>query len=306
MSKPKTKIHELIDLIREHGPVSPNRLTELSGDMRQSVDKYVRQAHDKGLIHIAAFGPSPLGGNRTVKLYAYGKDVDAERVYASPYHLKRAIDNSENSRPSDVIDQPIGRPLLVATEEKSGEWSPEEDAILADIYSNERAVKHQANRLPGRSYPAMKARAVRLRLEHKKPVTDGSLSWIKPAIIAALSKGVPLSAASLNEITGASRAGLKPVLKRWHRVEFRIAGWERAGAHGWLPQFALGNEPDVPKPQPKSMVQACREWRERQRIAQGKFDPFASFRGLAQIPAGQSGRIYRQSMEVLEDELEAA
>ena len=45
MAKPKVKIYELIALIKEHGPVSPNRLTELTGDFRQSIDKYIRQAH---------------------------------------------------------------------------------------------------------------------------------------------------------------------------------------------------------------------------------------------------------------------
>jgi hypothetical protein len=82
MSKPTVKLFELVELIRKHGPVSPNRLTELSGDWRTSIDKYIRQAHKARLIHIAAFGPSPHGKNRTVKLYAIGEGVDAKRVYA--------------------------------------------------------------------------------------------------------------------------------------------------------------------------------------------------------------------------------
>jgi len=81
MAKPKTKIYELLRLIREHGPVSPNRLTDLSGDLRQSVDKYVREAHDAGLIHIHSYGPNPTGSNKDVKLWAFGKGVDAQRLY---------------------------------------------------------------------------------------------------------------------------------------------------------------------------------------------------------------------------------
>ncbi|CAG4889438.1 hypothetical protein [Paraburkholderia gardini] len=98
MSKPKTKIYEIVALIREHGPVSPNRLTELTGDFRQSVDKYIRQAHDMGLIHIADFGPSPLGGNRTVKLYAYGKGIDAKRVYAIDRARQKTIEKIRAKR----------------------------------------------------------------------------------------------------------------------------------------------------------------------------------------------------------------
>jgi len=83
MSKPKVKLYELVELIRLHGPISANRLTELTGDWRQSIDWYIRQAHDAELIHIFDFGPSPHGGNRTVKLYVIGKGIDAKRVYAS-------------------------------------------------------------------------------------------------------------------------------------------------------------------------------------------------------------------------------
>jgi hypothetical protein len=98
MSKPKVKLYELVDLIEQHGPVSPNRLTELSGDFRQSVDKYIRQAHDQGLIHIAEFGPSPCGGNRTVKLYVAGKGIDAKRQYAAKKPHVRMSRETRRSR----------------------------------------------------------------------------------------------------------------------------------------------------------------------------------------------------------------
>lgn len=81
MAKQKTKIYEIVALIEKHGPISPNALTDMTGDYRQSVDKYIRQAHKANLIHIDSFGPSPLGGNRTVKLYACGKGIDAKRIY---------------------------------------------------------------------------------------------------------------------------------------------------------------------------------------------------------------------------------
>lgn len=304
MAKHFTKLPQILELIREYGPVSPNRLTELSGDMRQSVDKYIRQAHEDRMIHIAGFGPSPLGGNRTVKLYAIGEGVDAERPYVCPKNKERAVVHHEIAKVECEVESPAVIDA-VAIEPKSGEWSPEEDAILIEIYANSRPVKHQINRLPGRSYPAAKARAERLKLEHKKPITDGSLSWIKPAIIAALKTG-PLSVASLERITGATRAGMKPVLRRWRGTEWYVAGWERAGTHGWLPQWALGNDLDAPKPQPKSMRQACREWRQRRRIAQGRVNPFAPLTGMVTIPEGQRGRVYQQPMNIMDEEEMAA
>lgn len=81
MSRPKTKIYELLRLIREHGPVSPNRLTELSGDARQSINKYIRQAHQSKLIHVDSYGPNPTGCAKEVKLWAFGKGEDAKRIY---------------------------------------------------------------------------------------------------------------------------------------------------------------------------------------------------------------------------------
>jgi hypothetical protein len=82
MSKPKTKIYEIVELIRQHGPVSPNRLTEMTGDMRQSVDRYIRECHEAGLIHVEAYGPSPVIEGRTVKLWAVGIGEDAKRPRA--------------------------------------------------------------------------------------------------------------------------------------------------------------------------------------------------------------------------------
>lgn len=95
MAKPKTKIYEIVALIEKHGPISPNALTDMTGDFRQSVDKYIRLAHKANLIHIDSFGPSPLGGNRTVKLYACGKGIDAERVY---YRDRKHAESGEKIR----------------------------------------------------------------------------------------------------------------------------------------------------------------------------------------------------------------
>jgi hypothetical protein len=185
-------------------------------------------------------------------------------------------------------------------------WTPDEDTILIDIYAGNGCIKAQMHRLPGRTYIGAKNRAVRLNLDHKGPITDGSLSWIKAAIVIELEKGIPLSAASLCRIIGASRAGIKPVLKRWHRKGFRVAGWERAGEHGWLPKYALGDELDAPKPQPKSLRQACRDWRLRQRIATGQFNPFAAALGLVEAPKGEPGRVYIHLTDSPYDDLEEA
>jgi hypothetical protein len=77
--KAPTKAAELLNLIRIHGPVSPNRLVDITGDHRQSLDRYIRECHEANLIHVAAYGPSPTTEGRTVKLWAIGPGEDAKR-----------------------------------------------------------------------------------------------------------------------------------------------------------------------------------------------------------------------------------
>jgi hypothetical protein len=84
MSNPAFRVNDLLRIIEEQGPLSPNALTDISGVARQTVDKYIRRSHAADLIHIAGFGPSPFGGKKTVKLWAYGKGEDVKRVYVKP------------------------------------------------------------------------------------------------------------------------------------------------------------------------------------------------------------------------------
>lgn len=189
----------------------------------------------------------------------------------------------------------------------SSDWSPEEDAILTEIYSNQQPAKHQMHRLPGRTYPAAKIRARRLGLEFKAPPNDGSLSWIKAAILKELERGIPMSDATLSVRIGASRAGMKPVIRRAHGVELKIADWERAGPHSWRPMWTLGNGPDAPKPLKKSAAQACRDCREKKRREAGRYDPFASLFGAMPTIINSAGRVYKQDMKVhVRDEMETA
>jgi hypothetical protein len=96
MAKPQKKIFQIVALIEANGPVSANRLTEITDDWRQTIDMYIRKAHKLGLIHIADFGPSPYGaGYGDVKLWAAGKGIDAKRVC---FRQKRQIRTVERIR----------------------------------------------------------------------------------------------------------------------------------------------------------------------------------------------------------------
>jgi hypothetical protein len=80
----RTANHEIQGRRNFDGGDMPNALTDISGVARQTVDKYIRRSHAADLIHIAGFGPSPFGGKKTVKLWAYGRGEDVKRVYVKP------------------------------------------------------------------------------------------------------------------------------------------------------------------------------------------------------------------------------
>lgn len=112
MAKPQRKIFDIVALIEKHEPVSPNRLTEITGDWRQTIDMYIRKAHQSGLIHIAGYEPSPFGpGYTDVKLWAHGKGVDAKRV---TFREKRRMKTVEKIRAKRALIDAHRDPLVEA------------------------------------------------------------------------------------------------------------------------------------------------------------------------------------------------
>jgi hypothetical protein len=90
---------QFVELVGNHEPVSPNRLVELTGYRRQDIDRLIRSARDpQRRMYIADFGPSPFGGNRTVKLYARGDKPDAVRPYVKKKTYRRKRTGTPHSR----------------------------------------------------------------------------------------------------------------------------------------------------------------------------------------------------------------
>lgn len=125
MARERFRLQQTIDLIREHGPISPNALTELTGDWRSCIDHYIRLAHEAGLIHIAAFGPSPFGGNRTVKLWAYGPGEDAKRPKVP-----------QKRYPKRHKGTPKSREALQAIERRSAAVAARRDPMIEALFGS--------------------------------------------------------------------------------------------------------------------------------------------------------------------------
>ncbi|MFL9904651.1 hypothetical protein PQR71_42100 [Paraburkholderia fungorum] len=286
MSKPKTKIYEIVELIRQHGPVSPNRLTNITGDIRQSIDKYVRQAHDAGLIHIAALGPSPFGGNRTVKLYAYGKGIDAQRHHVSKPAVKRATRKPKNDE-----------------SRRCKNFSPAEKRIIREIKLGGQSVKSQMHRLPGRTFWSVQKAVAMLKGTKKRGVG----SWIWAASISVLKEEPGLSAKDIADRIGCSKRQVNTLMGEHRGQGVFVSEWvmhRRTLCAKW----SLGNQDDVPRPPKQSIEekhQKARMW-HRQRVARTQRNPFATALGLVAAPSIGVGRIYQQDMTIHSEELEAA
>lgn len=274
MAKPKTKINEIVALIDKYGPVSPNRLTEITGDFRQSIDKYVREAHLAEFIHVAAFGQSPFGGNRTVKLYAAGKGIDAQRpgTAKKPAKAKKPVDEALR---------------------RCKKYSRAEKRIIREIKESGKSVKSQMHRLPGRTFWGVQFAVANLKGKKK----SGLGSWVWASVLTVLRDEANISARDLSARIGCTSRQMRTVLNENRGRGVFISGWEmhcRTLSATW----SLGDQADVQKPPLQTLEEKREKRRARDRRcgARKQVNPFSTALGLIRGPNVGTGRVYQQDM----------
>jgi biotin operon repressor len=99
LPRPTPRMQAVLDLIMEHGPISPNDLTDKDGLCRADIDAYIRELRKDGLIHIHSYDPSPCRDGYTVKLYVAGPGEDAKR----PKPPRRKYSRKGGSRSASVV-----------------------------------------------------------------------------------------------------------------------------------------------------------------------------------------------------------
>ncbi|MDN7654329.1 hypothetical protein QZM62_12830 [Burkholderia multivorans] len=154
-------------------------------------------------------------------------------------------------------------------------WSPEDHALLREIYRSNESIKLGVRRLlPHRSYLAAKGEAQRIGLTGTKTRTGRTgYSWIERALEDALAGGNCLTVKQLARKTGASLNAVGKVLAKLRGQKFRVAEWASVGGAAI---WALGSGPDAPRRPRRTPSEVCRAYRERSRIRSGRVDPFAS------------------------------
>ncbi|NPT59071.1 hypothetical protein [Paraburkholderia elongata] len=190
-------------------------------------------------------------------------------------------------------------------------WTDEEDAVLRGVWTMGCSLKSQLHRLPNRTWKSALDRARVLGLPKRKASEYVSkYSWAEEVITRELERGYPMTARQIEARTPASYERATQILRAGHGTKYRISGWLRSNPLGsgcWTAIWAMGTEPDAPKPEKKPRSMQCREYRTRKNIASGKINPFAVAMNQVSAPTGTTGRVFKQDMVVhLRDEEIAA
>ncbi|MDR5761937.1 hypothetical protein [Caballeronia sp. LZ035] len=159
-------------------------------------------------------------------------------------------------------------------------WTEADDAELRRLWAEKGSLKSHLHRLPGRSWRAALERAKRLGLTARGGnLKNVSFSWVDVEVRKALADGRQMTVTQIYRRVKAARGTVAEVLERSHGTAYRIAGWGRTdhGTAGALwPVWAIGSEPDVPRPPARSRNQYMRDWRAARRVKSGAINPFST------------------------------
>jgi hypothetical protein len=130
-------------------------------------------------------------------------------------------------------------------------WTTEDDARLTEVWADPAPIKTQLDKFPGRTEPALSARARELELPDRR-------SMIAAARVAVTFEHVRLALATepatreeLASHAGVAVSTVRRFIKA-HRAEVRILKYAPRGADGYAPAvWAWGAGDDAPRPKAK-------------------------------------------------------
>jgi hypothetical protein len=159
-------------------------------------------------------------------------------------------------------------------------WSNSEDAALRRIWSLPGSLKTHLGLFPGRTHRAVMDRGRHLGLGPRGAKLHATnYSWVRDEIKRLILANGPMSSNELAHAICATQSHVHSLLNAGRGSCYYVAEWvqPRAVGNGSLRQkWALGNQPDAPKPALKPAILIRRDYRERQRIKRGQINPFAS------------------------------
>ncbi|MBP0714841.1 hypothetical protein ABXK61_16165 [Burkholderia sola] len=178
-------------------------------------------------------------------------------------------------------------------------YTADEDRIVREIYASNSSIKSRLNSLPGRSYSSVKVRARQLGVAGSKPAaTDGSLSVVRACVIALLAKHGPMATEDIVARLEYSLDSVRRTMRRGRGKDFYVIAWRRVGLHGLAPIWAIGCEPDAPRPPRKDTALCRREYKRRQKIAAAAFNPWVIRAAPDSVLTATAGRVFKQDMTI--------
>jgi hypothetical protein len=155
-------------------------------------------------------------------------------------------------------------------------WTEEEKQILKKIWRGSQSIKLGLKQLPHRSYDAAKGEAQRLGLTRPtKKLGRTGYSYVETVIAGILAEGVPMTINDLVKTSGHSYHAIDSILRRRRGTAFHIDSYTRISTFGDVAaRWMVGGGKDAERPPRKSPSQSCREYRLRQQLKRGGFNPF--------------------------------
>jgi hypothetical protein len=144
-------------------------------------------------------------------------------------------------------------------------WTPEEDALLRELWNAPGPMKTHLEKFSNRSEHAVVSRAAEIGLG-KRPQRSISQCYVtNAAIMRALAIG-PMDAVEISAKSGVERNRVSRRLKDMHAAgNVYVARWDRFSVMGRYTRiWAIGAEKDAVKPTPPT--QAVRERRRMKRM----------------------------------------
>ncbi|MDF0501578.1 hypothetical protein POK33_12705 [Burkholderia cenocepacia] len=178
-------------------------------------------------------------------------------------------------------------------------WTTAEARLLARLYPSPITSEALYAAFPRRSQNSVQTFARRV-LKVKRPERDrqarATPAWDR---MRAILEQEQLSVRELVKRCGVSQQRVSELLTI-HRAEVHIVDWiPPVGRAQWRPVWAVGTEPDVPRPA------AIKTETARAARSAMKRNPFLTAAGLVTIPVGERGRVFQQPMDVDDEDLAA-
>ncbi|KGX47214.1 hypothetical protein [Burkholderia pseudomallei] len=186
-------------------------------------------------------------------------------------------------------------------------WTAEQEALLRKYWFAEGSLKEHLHEFGDRSYEQVVSHAKKkLKFGPRPHLARGVPGYVLDRIAEELKNG-PGTAPELIARTGLSRAGVCKYANKevaGPSAPFHILKWIRRAAGGKpVPMFIAGPGRNAPEPSRLTGAEKSRRYRARRKVCS---DPFATARGLVEVPDIGAGRVYCQPMNVTDDVEEAA